>query len=42
MSLLDLIVEVESENTITMTQNLAIEYKLKVPFVAGFSNTMDC
>ena len=36
MSLLDLIVEVESENTITMTQNLAIEYKLKVPFVAGF------
>ena len=36
MQLLDLIVEVESENTITMTQNLAIEYKLKVPFVAGF------
>ncbi len=36
MSLLDLIVEVESGNTITMTQNLAIEYKLKVPFVAGF------
>ena len=36
MQLLDLIVEVESENTITMTQNLAIEYKKKVPFVAGF------
>ena len=36
MQLLDLIVEVESGNTITMTQNLAIEYKLKVPFVAGF------
>ena len=36
MQLLDLIVEVESQNTITMTQNLAIEYKLKVPFVAGF------
>ncbi len=36
MQLLDLIVEVESENTITMTQNLAIGYKKKVPFVAGF------
>jgi hypothetical protein len=36
MQLLDLIVEVESENTITMTQNLAIQYKLKEPFIAGF------
>jgi hypothetical protein len=36
MQLLDLIVEVESENTITMTQNLAIEYKVKQPFIAGF------
>ena len=36
MQLLDLIIEVESENTITMTQNLAIEYKLKEPFIAGF------
>ena len=36
MQLLDLIVEVESQNTITMTQNLAIQYKLKEPFIAGF------
>ena len=36
MQLLDLIVEVESQNTITMTQDLAIQYKLKEPFIAGF------